>query len=176
MSVPNFYVKKRSKKYHWKWPYWKAAQNVSAKKVSQNVRTKVLAELAFEKLSPKGPYWNAAQNVSAKTVVQNVLTELQAKKASEKATIKNDSSERLPKFLSAKTVVQNVSIEILAEKCPKTLSLKMSALKSCPESYPQKQLFKMFVPKFYVKKRSKNYHWKWPYWNAAQNSTAKTVV
>ena len=28
----------------------------------------------------------------------------------------------------------------------------------------------------YVKKRSKNHHWKCPYWNAAQKISARTVV
>ena len=42
------------------------------------------------------------KNISAKTVVQNVRTEMLAEKASEKATIKNDSSESLPKTWSAK--------------------------------------------------------------------------
>ena len=43
------------------------------------------------------------------------------------------------------------------------------------KSYPQKQLFKMSVPKF-CGKAFKKHHWKWPYWIAAQKSTAQTVV
>ena len=76
-----------------------------------------------------------------------------------------------PQNSGSKCLYQNTSWKLSQKQ-----SLKMTALKCCPKSYPQKQLLKIFVPKFYVKKRSKNYHWKWPYWNAAQNSTAKTVV
>ena len=62
-------------------------------------------------------------------VAQNIRTEVLAELASEKATIKNDSSERLPKKLPAKTVVQNVRTKILCEEAFQKLSLEMTVLK-----------------------------------------------
>ena len=92
MSVPNFYVKKRSKNYHRKWPYWNAAQNVAGKTVVQNA----LTELLPEKLSGEATIKNDSserllKSLSTKTVSQNVS-----------------------KFLSAKNVVQNFRTEMLA--------------------------------------------------------------
>ena len=81
-------------------------------------------------------------------VAQNFRTEVLAELASEKATIKNDSSERLPKKLPGKTVDRNVRTEILAERAFEKLSRKITYWNSvCPKLYPQNQLFKMSVPK-----------------------------
>ena len=166
MSVPNFYVKKRSKNCHWKWSYWKAAQNVSAKKVSQNVHTEILAELAFEKLSPKWPHWNAAhqfirktncskcpsQNVSWKSVRNNYHLKLPYWNAAEKS--------------SSKTVDQNVRTEILAERAFKKLSRKLTYWNAAQNCIHKTGCSKCPYRNASWKSVRKNNHWKLPRWDA----------
>ena len=84
-------------------------------------------------------------------MVQNVLTELLAEKTSEKATIKNDSSERLPETVSAKTVQQNVRTGILAEKASEKTTVKNARTEMLPKNLSRKQSIKMSVPKFQLK-------------------------
>ena len=148
MSVPNFYVKKRSKKYHWKWPYWNAAQSVSAKTVIQNVPIELPAEIASVKTTIKMTVLKVCpKTLSSKTVVQIVCNEMLAWETFEKTTNKNDRTGMLSKNISARTVVHNVCTKLLAEIAFEKLSLKLTVLKSRPKWIRKKSL-KISVPKF----------------------------
>ena len=77
------------------------------KTVDQIVRTNILAEIAFGKLSLKTTYWNAAQNCP-----QNQLFKMSVRKCwltekvSEKTTNKKDFTEMLPKMCPQKQPVK----------------------------------------------------------------------
>ena len=118
------------KKLPLKWPSRNASQNMirknsGSKCPSRNAAVRKQLSLKMNALKcsqncirknncSKFPFWNASWNSSAKT------------------TIKNDSTESLPKTLSSKTVVQIVRPEMLAEKASeKTKMMYWNADQNC---------------------------------------------
>ena len=149
--------------------------------IRKNSRSKCLFwtaswKIVRESYHQKGHHWKSAQNFILKNCGSKCPYRTASWKMSEKATMKNDKSERLPETVSAKKVHQIVRTGILAKKVSEKTTVKNDRTELLPKMYPQKQSFKMSVPKFYVKKRSKNHHCKCPYWNAVQKKTTRTVV
>ena len=159
MSVPNFYVRKRSKNHDWKCPYWTAAQSLSAKTVVRNVPIELPAEIASVKTTIKMTVLKVCpETLSSKTVVQIVCNEMLAWEPFEKTTNKNDRTEMLSNNLSAKPIVQNVRPKMLAEKASEKLSPKMTVLKCCLKIFRE------------------NSHSKCPYRNFSWTSVRKTIT
>ena len=174
MSVPNFYVKKRSKNYHWKWQYWNAAQSVSAKTVVQYVTIELPAEIASVKTTIKmSVLMVCPKTLSSKTVVQIVCNEMLPEKASQQNFHWKLPYLNAAQNLSAETVFPNVRTEFLAELAFEKLWLKMTVLKCCPKCIRKNSRSKCPYRTASWKSVRECYLQKWQFWKAAQNFIRK---
>ena len=149
MSVPKFYVKKRSKNYHRNLPYWIAAQKF--------IRKNSWSKCSYRNASWRSvqtnyhlewPYWNAAQKSTSKTVVQNVCTETLAeiafKKLSLKMTVLECCLKCIRKNSRSKCPYRTASWKSVRE----SYFQKWQFWKARSKVYPPKQWFKMSVSKY----------------------------
>ena len=148
--------------YHQKWPYWNAAQNVSAKTVVQNVLTELLAEKSVrESYHQKLQFWKAARNCIRKNsgwkcLYRNTSWQIVPKNyhwkwphwnAAQKVTRKNSCSKCRYKSMwrsVRKTITENDVLKC----CPK--NIRKISCSNCPFRNAS------------WKSSEKNYHLKWP--------------